>query len=115
MEDQFYRKIQPRRLLKEIGRAASRNKRRAILLAIAALVFLYFFFDNKGILARIRLERERQALIEQVQADSVQIRALQAQIKALEGDKQTVEKIAREKYGMVREGETVYKIKKEEK
>ncbi len=114
MEDRFYRNLQPRRFLKQIGRAASRNKRRALLIAVGTLVFLYFFFDNKGILARIRLERERQALIEQVRADSVQIRALQAQINALQGDKKTVEKIAREKYGMIREGETVYKIKKEQ-
>jgi len=38
---------------------------------------------------------------------------LQDQIKALEGDKKTIEKIARENYGMKREGETIYKVKKE--
>ncbi|MBI5464744.1 MAG: septum formation initiator family protein, partial [Ignavibacteriales bacterium] len=37
-----------------------------------------------------------------------------AQIKALEGDKKTIEKIAREKYNMARPGETVYRVKKED-
>jgi cell division protein FtsB len=37
----------------------------------------------------------------------------QEQIKALETDKKTIEKTAREKYGMKREGETVYQVKKE--
>jgi cell division protein FtsB len=39
---------------------------------------------------------------------------LQAESKALDGDKKVIEKVAREKYGMVREGETVYKVKKKE-
>jgi cell division protein FtsB len=33
-------------------------------------------------------------------------------VKALEGDKRAIEKIARERYGMHREGETVYKVTK---
>ncbi len=114
MEDRFYRQLQPSRVLKAIGRNAARNKRRAVLVIIGILIFLYFFFDNKGILARIELEQQRKALIEQIKADSTELKNLQAQIKALEGDKKTIEKLAREKYGMVRKGETVYKMKKEE-
>jgi len=113
MEERFYRMRHPNRLLKDIAKKASKHKRRTVLIAIGLLVFLYCFFDNKGILARIRLEQQRKAMIEQVHADSVEIRKLQAQMKALEGDKKTIEKIAREKYGMVRDGETVYRVKKD--
>jgi cell division protein FtsB len=35
---------------------------------------------------------------------------LQAQSKALEGDRAAIEKVAREKYGMLKEGETVYRV-----
>ena len=41
-------------------------------------------------------------------------KALQAQSKALDGDKKAIEKVARERYGMVRQGEKVYKVDKEE-
>ena len=36
----------------------------------------------------------------------------QSQSKALDGDKKEIEKVARERYGMVREGEKVYKVNK---
>ena len=51
--------------------------------------------------------------MEKLRADSIEIKRLQEQIKALESDKKTLEKTAREKYGMIREGETVYQMKKE--
>jgi cell division protein FtsB len=39
----------------------------------------------------------------------VETRRLQTELKALEGDARAIEKAAREKHGMVRDGETVYK------
>jgi cell division protein FtsB len=115
MDDQFYRTIQPKRWLRDIAHGAAKNKRRTAVLALLVFLALYLLFDNKGLLKRIRLESKRQELIDQVRADSVEAARLRAQIKALEGDQKTVEKIAREKYGMARPGETVYKTKKEEK
>jgi cell division protein FtsB len=69
--------------------------------------------NNRGIIARIRLEHERQVMIEKVKAAEEETKRLQAYLKALEGDKKTIEKVAREKYGMARPGETVYKVKKD--
>jgi len=113
MEDQFYRNLQPERFLKKIAKGAAKNKKRTILLVIAFLLFLYLLLDNKGILTRFRLEAQHREWIEKVKSDSVETIRLQEQIKALEGDKKTIEKTAREKYGMAREGETVYQVKKE--
>ena len=76
-------------------------------------LFLYLLFDNKGILKRLSLESQHNEWIEKLKADSLETKRLQEQIKALEGDKKTIETIAREKYGMKREGETVYQVKKE--
>jgi cell division protein FtsB len=115
MDDQFYRSLHPKRWLRGIARHAVKNKRRTVVLVILAFLALYLLFDNKGLLKRAQLESRKQELIEQVRADSAETRRLDSQIKALEGDRKTVEKIAREKYGMARPGETVYKTKKEEK
>ncbi len=113
MEDQFYRNLRPERLLKKIAKSAVRNKKRTIFLVIFFLLFLYLLFDNKGIITRIRLEAQHREWIEKVKADSIETKRLQEQIKALESDKKTIEKTAREKYSMSREGETVYQVKKE--
>jgi Septum formation initiator. len=113
MEDQFYRNLQPERFLKKIAKGAAKNKIRTIILVIVFLLFLYLLFDNKGIITRLRLEAQHREWIEKVKADSIETMRLQEQIKALEGDKKTIEKTAREKYGMAREGETVYQVKKD--
>jgi len=80
---------------------------------ILFLLFLYLLFDNKGIITRLRLESQHREWIERLKADSIETKRLQEQIRALEGDKKTIEKTAREKYGMAREGETVYQVKKD--
>ena len=113
MEDQFYRNLQPERLLKKIINNAAKNKIRTIILLSIFLLVLYLLFDNKGVITRIRLEAQHREWIEKVKSDSMETKHLQEQIKALEGDKKTIEKTAREKYGMAREGETVYQVKKE--
>lgn len=113
MDEQFYRNIQPERLLKRIARKAKKNKARTILIIFLFILFLYLLFDNKGIIKRIQLESQHKELMEQLKADSAETKRLQDQIKALEGDKKTIEKIARENYGMKREGETIYKVKKD--
>ena len=113
MDNQFYRNIEPERFLKRIAKKAAKNKRRTALFILLFFLFLYLLFDNKGILKRLSLESQHNEWIEKLKADSLETKRLQEQIKALEGDKKTIEKIAREKYGMKREGETVYQVKKE--
>ena len=113
MENQFYRKIpSSRRLFKDILKKAFKNKRRTLLVILVFTLFVYLTFDNKGVLARVRLESQKKELERKIIEAEAETLKLQAQIKALEGDKKTIEKIAREKYGMAREGETVYRVKK---
>lgn len=113
MEDQFYRNLQPEKFFKKIAKGAAKNKRRTIILILAFLLLLYLLFDNKGIVKRLQLEAEHKEWIEKVKADSIETKRLREEIKALETDKKTIEKTAREKYGMSREEETVYKVRKE--
>ena len=113
MDDQFYRKLQPEKLLKKIAKGAAKNKRRTILLILGAIIFLYFLFDNKGLITRIKLERQKKEWIGQLKKDSLETRHLQDRIKALESNDDTLERIGRERYGLAKEGETVYQVKKQ--
>ena len=70
MDDQFYRKLQPEKLLKKIAKGAAKNKRRTILLILGAIIFLYFLFDNKGLITRIKLERQKKEWIGQLKKDT---------------------------------------------
>jgi cell division protein FtsB len=112
MENQFYRKIPTRRFFRDVVKKALKNKKRTAVFLAVFILFLYLMFDNKGILARVRLESQKKEMTQQVQQAEAETKKLEANIKALEGDKKTIEKIAREKYGMAREGETVYRVKK---
>jgi cell division protein FtsB len=114
MEDQFYRKIpSSRRLLRDILKKAVKNKKRTSILLISIVLIVYLTFDNKGVIARVRLETQKRQLEQKIVEAEAETKQLHAQIKALQGDKQTIEKIAREKYGMARDGETIYRVKKD--
>ena len=114
MENQFYRKASsPRRLLKNIFKSALNDKKRTALVLGSLILIVYLTFDNKGLIARVRLESQKRELEQKILQAEAETKVLHAQIKALEGDKKTIEKIAREKYGMARTGETVYRVKKD--
>lgn len=90
-------------------------KRRRLIMAILILVPVLGFvlFSKRGIIARVGLEMEKQAM----QAEIAQVRqqqdSLRTIIQRLQSDTTLIEKLAREKYGMVRPGETVYRVEQE--
>jgi cell division protein FtsB len=112
MEGQFLRKVQKPRWLQGISKRVFKTRRRTLFAIVGTLIVVYVLFNNRGVIARIRLEHERQVMLEKVKAAEEETKRLQTYLKALDGDKKTIEKVAREKYGMAREGETVYKVKK---
>jgi cell division protein FtsB len=112
MDGDFLRRVQQPRWLKGITKKVFKTRRRALFAIIGTLLVSYFLFNNRGVIARIRLEHQRQVMIEKVRAADEETKRLQSYLKALDGDKKTIEKVAREKYGMARDGETVYKVKK---
>lgn len=77
-----------------------------LLAAIYYAVFggEYSIFELQG--ARESLQEERQSLV-RVQAD---IHALAVSADSLANDAGTIERIAREEFGMIREGETLYRF-----
>ena len=113
MDGDFYRKPLKRNLVRTIGKKLFKTRRSGIITVASIVLVLYLLFDNKGIIARVRLELQRKEMAGKVKADEEASKQLQSDLKALQGDKKTIEKVAREKHGMVREGETVYRVKKD--
>jgi cell division protein FtsB len=113
MNNLFYRKdkkrFDPKALLKKL----LKNKKLMIVLAVAVPLVAYLLFGNRGILQRIRYQQQKTELQGKIREAEQETKDLQSQSKALDGDKKEIEKVARERYGMVREGEKVYKVNKE--
>jgi cell division protein FtsB len=106
----FYRKIKKQVSPENLAETVKENKRATVIVAAAFLLFLYVMFNNNGIVARIQLEMEKTEALEQIRIAEEEQKKLKDQSKALDGDPKAVEKVAREKYGMVRENEKVYKV-----
>ncbi len=73
--------------------------------------FLYLLFAEKGLMRRIKLEIEIKKLKKEIEVLEKENAELRGKIYNLETNPKEIEKIAREKYGMVREGEEVFDIK----
>ena len=110
MDSDFYRKKKGGIDLRSAARKLLRNRRLMLLLVVGAPILLYVVFGPRGVMKRVRLQHEKAQLEEQILTEEAGIKKLQAESKALDGDKAAIEKVAREQYGMVRTGETMYKV-----
>jgi len=110
MNGNFAKKIRKKINIGKLFADIWANKKLSAILAAALVVLLYVLLNNQGVIQRVRLEREKKELLQKIQVLEKEQKQLQEQSKALEGDKKAIEKVAREKYGMVREGEKVYRV-----
>lgn len=113
MDDQYYRKMPQRNAVAARLKKILRHKHTVLAAMIVVPVVSFVTFSNRGILKRFNLEAEKGAMQEKVRDASREQSRLQELSRSLDKDQKAIEKVAREKYGMVREGETVYKVKKE--
>jgi cell division protein FtsB len=115
MDDQFYRKENPKWRKQESRLTKIWKNKPLRWFFIFGLIFVIIgLFSNKGILQRIRLEKEKQAWEEKIDSVEKEQERLKKELNALDHDRNAVEKIAREKYDLAKEGETIYKLKKKE-
>ena len=110
MSADVLRKIRKKADLRALFSRLWTNKRLSLILFFGVALLLYVLFNNQGVIERMRLERQKKEMLLKIQRAEQEQKQLQEQSKALEGDKKAVEKVAREKYGMVREGEKVYRV-----
>ncbi len=74
----------------------------------SAYLLFFFLFGRMGLIAHFRLEDEADRIDTEIALAHEEIRALSATAKALNHDPHTIERIARERLGMVKPGDTVF-------
>jgi cell division protein FtsB len=83
-----------------------------LLLILGGIVFVWFaFLDTYSIWTRIELYMQKNELQEQTLKLKEDTELIKDKIERLEKDPMLLERIAREQYGMKKNGETVYKIR----
>ena len=86
------------------------KKRPWYLFLIIGVILLssIFLFGNHGLIRYFQLERRKQELIHQITALKEEQEKLQKEIEMLQNNYRYIEKIAREKYQMGKDGEKIY-------
>ena len=73
--------------------------------------FIYYIMTgNYGLIKLYELTQEKKRLTHKIQTLKAEIDSLKKISKKLDGDAKYIEKVAREKYNMVKKGETVYQM-----
>ena len=108
------RKPKPRRVQQQVA-ATQKQFIRGIILLFCITLLILFIFGDHGLLQLYKLKRDRA----KVQAQIAQLRKERERVMVeknqLENDIQYLEKLARERYRMVKPGEKVYKVIPEKK
>jgi len=91
-----------------------RKNKGKMLIVLAVLINLYmitsFFMGEMGKLNAIQLKRANRAIRHEVTSLEQENKRLLVRIEALRSDPSTIEGLARERLGFVKEGELVYEF-----
>jgi cell division protein FtsB len=80
------------------------------ILVLFLAVAVFSVFSDKGLLTRMKMNREKERLSKLLEEEKRKQDSLKKEIDLLNNSDRKIEKIAREKYGMTKEGEIIYKI-----
>jgi len=84
--------------------------RRLILLLFLASVFYLYFGGNYGFFRLLSLKKEKGSIILETKKLQAQNMDLELEKEKLKNDPFYIEKVARERYGMAKEDEIIYKF-----
>jgi len=84
--------------------------RRLILLLFLASVFYLYFGGNYGFFRLLSLNKEKGSIILETKRLQAQNMDLELEKEKLKNDPFYIEKVARERYGMAKENEVIYKF-----
>lgn len=83
-----------------------------ILIAVMLIILLFLLiFSSNGLLDTYRLSNDYEeisALVDKLKAEN---NSLKNEIKLLKSDKNKIEQVARERYGLIKPGEEIYLIR----
>ncbi len=100
-----------------MGRTADggRSWRRLLLPATLGIAAYFALFGGEyNVFEAWRLDRLRQQEARELTRLRAEVETLRARADSLENDPATVERLAREQYGMIREGEVLYRFVEED-
>ena len=87
------------------------QRRKAFFFAFIVMSLLaYAVFGKKGLMQRYEMDMENRDLKERLKNEQERTLILQKEIEDLKTSDKKIEKVAREKYGMTKDGEEIYKI-----
>jgi len=95
-----------------------KNPKRRIIIIGVSIIMIFFalvIFSGYGLLNRFTLEYKRITLNREISEKIKLSDSLKNEIELLKSDPATIERIAREKYGMKRKNEEVYYLPREDK
>lgn len=98
---------------KNVVRYIYHRRKFFLYLVILLAIVSYAVFGKKGILQRVELEMENRTLKQKLAEEQQKTILLQKEIEELKTSDQKIERVAREKYGMVKDGEEIYKVVKD--
>lgn len=86
------------------------NKLFTLIVVIILFMILYIFFSDKGFLKRLKFQKDKDKIEDQIKIEKKKQDSLRGIIDSLTNSSEMIEKIAREKYYMTKEGEIIYKL-----
>jgi len=86
------------------------NKFFTLLALVIIAMLIYSVLADKGLLTRFRFQKEKEKLEKQLSDEKKKTDTLKKEIDSLNNSDDKIERVAREKYGMTKEGEVIYKI-----
>ena len=108
------RKPKPRRVQQQVATTQKQFIRGIIFLLCITLLIILIFGDH-GLLQLYKLKRDRSKIQTQIAQLRKERERVMVEKNRLENDIQYLEKLARERYRMVKPGEKVYKVIPEKK
>ncbi|MBC8144585.1 MAG: septum formation initiator family protein [bacterium] len=100
-----------KRLRKRFRPSPLTTRRKITLAVLAAIpVILMFAFGNRGLISRVRLEVKHDDAVEHLYRERSVGDSLRTEIARHQRDPQTLERLARERFGMAKPGETIYRV-----
>ena len=108
------RKPKPRRVQQQVA-ATQKQFIRGIILLLCITLLILFIFGDHGLLQLYKLKRDRAKVQTQIAQLRKERERVMVEKNRLENDIQYLEKLARERYRMVKPGEKVYKVIPEKK
>lgn len=81
-----------------------------VIVVIVLGVFAFLFFNENGVWKFFKLKNELTKLDQEITKAEVRLKALEAEIDSLKTSRIKIEKVAREKFNMMRKNEKAFRI-----